>query len=277
MGVVTTGFMVFSAEPPLIGLSYHPAWAPSEPASVSGSQQWAAAYGVTVDKGKLLQEVKEDFVEATEAYQRGDLEDAPDEPDMIRLVNVHDDGRIEVLEEGRVAASYLPDEVYGAFGMTPPDNAPGPEADAWSLISKQIEGLSRIMRHAGINAITSEYRFEDGIAGLQDVRVLDATGLSVPDFGPEGRGIPLPGLVSVTSDGDVTTTPLSGTGDMRDVSDAILTSVAELVVNTSDHPVDVVRMKISDDGGITVGVEQAVETCWTPPSLPSEPEEGPQP
>jgi hypothetical protein len=64
---------------------------------------------------------------------------------------------------------------------------------------------------------------------------------------------------------------------MRDVSDAILTSVAELAVKTSDHPVDVVRMKVSDDGGITVGLEQTIETSWTPPSLPSEPEEGPQP
>lgn len=273
------GYLAFSADPPMIGISDHPAWAPDARQRCFGAEQWAAAYGVRSDEGEVLLQVREDFNEQAEAVACGDLEDAPEDLDAVLPVRVHDDGRLDVLHGSKVLASYSAQDVYGAFGMTPPENAPGPEAETWSLIRTQIDRLSQIMRDHGIGAVRSEYLLEDGIAGLQEVVLTDAGGKPLGEAWAGPSDISFPNMVGFDPDQGVTTFPVSGTGNVRDVSEVILSSVAEMVINTAGDPVEAVSMTIKPDEGLSVGVDRRVRSVWTPPVTgdPGSPEEVPEP
>jgi len=117
-----TGYLAFLAEPPLVGLDPHPAWAPEAPAS-HDADGFFLAYGASASREALEREIAEDLRARLDAVAAGDLEDA-DEADVILAVRIHDDGRMEVRDrdhpEDPPLRIHQMSEIYAAFGLPVP-------------------------------------------------------------------------------------------------------------------------------------------------------------
>lgn len=116
-----TGYMLFMAEAPLIGLRPHPAWAPQDELKSADAEGYFAALGAYETREAALKDAEEDHQIRIEEVEAGNLEDA-DEVDDIFEICVHDDGRIEVFQDAPrcLLAEYTIAQVYDAFGMTLP-------------------------------------------------------------------------------------------------------------------------------------------------------------
>lgn len=125
-----TAYLAFYAEPPIIGLDPHPAYAPEEQIQTFDAEGYARALGAHENRAELEAIVMEDHEGTLEAVDDGDLADA-DEPDEIYEVTFHDDGRIEVIHDNPryVIAEFTIADVYGAYGMKMPSQPQQRTAD----------------------------------------------------------------------------------------------------------------------------------------------------
>ena len=262
------GYMLFAAEAPLIGLDPHPAYAPEEAPEAFGAAVWARLYQVGTDREALMTEARQDLEARRGAYEAGDLEDHEEGADLMFPVTVSDAGVLTVLdpESGHVLAKYGPDQVYGAFGMTPPAALPDQRAEAWRLIQKQLEGLSELLEANGLDRAETEYLQEDGVAGLQDIKLFGYDDVPVDPLQDPGDGAyPLPPLISRTEHGRLALVPLNGTGTLRDVADAVFESLVEFVLDDPGAVIDRVRIRLMADGGLLVETDAFRTSTWLPP------------
>lgn len=121
-----TAFMAFMAEAPIVGLDPHPGWAPDEAIESFDAEGYAKALGAYDDRAKIEAEIAADHNAREDAVEAGDMDDC-DEADSIFEIEVHDDGRIDVIHDDPryVFASFTIREVYETFGMTMPANPAG--------------------------------------------------------------------------------------------------------------------------------------------------------
>lgn len=116
-----TGWALFMAEAPLVGLDPHPGSAPNlEDGAPATAADWAAAYNVVPSRAEAETEAREDQAAWEDAVADGDLEDAMD-ADIALMVRVHADGRMDVMTDaGDLLASYSAAEICAAYGMPAP-------------------------------------------------------------------------------------------------------------------------------------------------------------
>lgn len=262
------GYMLFTADTPLIGLDPHPAYAPEPATEAFGANVWARLYNVDPDRSKLEREALEDLEAARRAVGEGDLEDWSDEPDLVFQVSVSDQGDLRVMDPDRpdLMAQYTPEQVYGAFGMTPPEPLPDQRDVAWSLIREQLDGLAGLMLAADLDRAETEFLHEDGIAGLQDIYLFGHDGEPVDlTMSHVSNEFPLPPLVSRTEFGRVSLIPLDGVGPLRDVADAVFGSLCEFVLDDPEAVIDRIRIRLSSDGELRVETDSFVNRTWAPP------------
>lgn len=270
------GYMLFAADTPLIGLDPHPAYAPDPAPEAFGAAVFARLYHVGPDRSELEREAQDDLQAARDAVEEGDLEDCAEEPDEVHPVTVSDAGVLTVMDpDGRfVMREYAPADVYGAFGMSCPTVLPDQRAEAWALIRDQLDGIAGLLQAAGIDRVEAEFLQEDGIAGLQDVFF----------FGPgdipleaDDREFPLPPLVSSSEFGRTKLVPLDGAGDLSEVTDAVFTSLCELVLNDPEAIIDRIEVRLHASGTLSVTTEAFAARVWSPPSADTTPsEDGPE-
>lgn len=261
------GYMLFSADTPIIGLDPHPAYAPDSSPEAFGAGIWARLYHVGPDRAALEREALDDLQAAREAVEEGDLEDCSEEPDEVFPVTVSDLGVLTVMDpEGQYEmAQYTPDQVYGAFGMAPPDVLPDQRAVAWGVIREQIDAVTALFRQHGVDRAETEYLLEDGIAGLQDVTLLSADGGSFPaDLGDH----PFWPLVSRSEHGRMILLPLEGTGTLGEVTETVFENLCEFILDHPDAVVDRIIIRLGADGALNVETEAARTTRWDPPGDP---------
>jgi hypothetical protein len=270
------GYMLFAADTPIVGLDPHPAYAPDPAPEAFGAAVWARLYHVSPDRSELEQEAQDDLQAARDAVEEGDLEDCAEEPDEVFPVVVSDEGVLTVMDpEGQYEmAQYTPEQVFGAFGMAAPVVLPDQKAEAWALIQDQLDGIAGLLQAAGIDRVEAEFLQEDGIAGLQDVFF----------FGPgdipleaDDRDFPLPPLVSSSEFGRTKLVPLDGAGDLSEVTDAVFTSLCELVLNDPEAIIDRIEIRLQASGTLSVTTEAFAARVWSPPSVDKTPsEDGPE-
>lgn len=264
------GYMLFAAEAPLIGLDPHPAYAPEEAPEAFGAAVWARLYQVGTDREALMTEARQDLEARRGAYEAGDLEDHEEGADLMFPVTVSDAGVLTVLdpESGHVLAKYGPDQVYGAFGMTPPAALPDQRAEAWGLIREQLDGLAGLLRANGLDRAETEHLQEDGVAGLRDIDLFGFDDVPVDPLQDPGEGeYPLPPLISRTEHGRLALVPLNGTGTLRDVADAVFESLVEFVLDDPGAVIDRVRIRLMADGDLLVETDAFRTSTWLPPSV----------
>jgi len=270
-----TGYMLFAADTPLIGLDPHPAYAPDPAPAVFGADVWARLYHVKPDRAALEREALEDLEAARDAVEEGDLEDWSEEPDEVFPVTVSDLGILTVMDpEGRyLMAEYAPADVYGAFGMVCPEVLPDQQAAAWDLVRAHLDALAAQLGAFGVARLETEYLQEDGIAGLQEISFIGTDGEGVD---AETGELPLPPIVSRDEHGRVSLVPVEGPGTLVELAETVLESLAESVLNDPDAVIDRIGIRLSADGDLSVETEGQVVRPWSPPAG-TDPADTPEP
>jgi hypothetical protein len=258
------GYLLITADTPLIGIDPHPAHAPDPAPEAFGATVWARLYHVGQDRQAMERKAQGDLQARRDAGEDGGPEDSHEEPDDVLPVTVSDAGVLTIMDpNSRFERGVLtPGQVYGAFGMSCPIVLPDQRAEAWALIRDQLDGLAGLLRAAGVDRVEAEFLQEDGIAGLQDVLLFG------PDDIPleaDDREFPLPPLVSSNDFGRTKPVPLDGTGDLTEVTDAVFTSLSELVLNDPDAVVDRIEIRLDASGTLSVRTEAIATQVWTPP------------
>lgn len=111
------GWLLFMAEAPFIGLDPMPAFSPNSDAPLPKdcAKDWFSVYSALPTLAAAMEEAR-DFWEPEDDEEEGG---APDFPLPVR---VHDDGRLEIFDTDRssLIATYTPEDIFKAFGLTPP-------------------------------------------------------------------------------------------------------------------------------------------------------------
>lgn len=121
------GYLLVMAEPPMVGLDPHPAYAPNIetwPFHENGmTEVWAEVYHLNTSELSAGQEAMEDHQAALEAVEIGDMEDTGP-ADEVMPVFVTEDGAIEFVDfqTGDIMIRHEMADIFEeGFGMTPPD------------------------------------------------------------------------------------------------------------------------------------------------------------
>jgi len=119
-------YMAFAAEAPLIGLDPHPGYAPADEIKSFDAAGYMEALAAEEDRSIIEEHVKDHHESILEAVACGDMEDA-DEMDEIFEVEIHDDGRVDVIHDDPryVFATFTIEQAYEAFGMKMPAKPAG--------------------------------------------------------------------------------------------------------------------------------------------------------
>lgn len=258
------GYLLISADTPLVGIAPHPAHAPDPAPEAFGAAVWARLYHVGQDRQAMERDAQGEPQARRDAGEDGGPEDSHEEPDDVFPVTVSDAGVLTIMDrDGLFEIGVLTSgQIYGAFGMAAPLVLPDQRAEAWALIRDQLDGLAGLLQAAGVDRVEAEFLQEDGIAGLQDVLLFG------PDDIPQeadDREFPLPPLVSSNEFGRTKLVPLDGTGDLTEVTDAVFTSLSELVLNDPDAVVDRIEIRLDASGTLSVMTEAIATQAWTPP------------
>lgn len=111
------GWLLFMAEAPLIGIDPMPAFSPNTgaPMTKGDANEWFTIYNALPTLAEAMEEVR-DF------WDPEDNEEESAAPDFPLPVRVHDDGRLEIFDTNRssLIATYTPEDIFKAFGLTPP-------------------------------------------------------------------------------------------------------------------------------------------------------------
>lgn len=114
-------YLAFLAEPPLIGLDPHPAYAPSPEIAHHNAAGYLETLGGNTDRDALVRETEEDHESRLADVEAGNLEDA-DDADIVLEIEIGDDGQIAVFDGTPriLIARFHIEDVYRAYGMTMP-------------------------------------------------------------------------------------------------------------------------------------------------------------
>ena len=275
-----TGYMLFRAEAPMVGLAHHSACAPSGKISSYSAAGWAEAYDVHATRALALAEAAEDHAARKAAVAAGDLEDT-DPPDLALKVRVDHEGNLTLLDgENDETVTYTREQVYGAFGMDAPSNLGALKGqrdgvmDAfWKALQQQTKALGTAMANHDISRLSVTYELTDGIAGLQEFTFVSAEGKTVK---PEDRPAPAPPyFATVCMDGVWSLKTIETHEDvgLEGAAEIVMENLAEYILTTSERGVDAIHMELTCEGEIKASIEGVVTTAW----LPSDSSEDPAP